>query len=56
MRTSPEFHANPIGVFVDPARIAETAAAGESFAEIHRRAIAGELSPPQPPVEIPAAD
>lgn len=56
MRTSSEFRANPIGVFVDPARIAETAAAGESFAEIHRRALAGELSPPQPPIEIPAKD
>src|SRR5271167_3161927 len=36
MRTSPDFHANPIGVFVDPARIAEAAALGESFAQIHR--------------------
>jgi len=54
MRTSPDFRANPIGVFVDPARIAEAAASGESFAEIHRRAMAGELSPPQPPVGIPA--
>jgi len=44
MRTSPDFRANPIGVFVDPARIAEAAASGESFAEIHRRAMAGELS------------
>jgi catechol-2,3-dioxygenase len=54
MRTSPEFHANPIGVFVDPARIAEQAAAGEAFADIHRRAMAGELSPPVPPIELPA--
>jgi len=44
MRSSPEFRANPIGVFVDPARVAEAAACGESFAEIHRRATAGELS------------
>jgi catechol 2,3-dioxygenase len=51
MRTSPGFRANPIGVFVDPARIAEQAAAGEQFAEIHRRAIAGELSPPLPPAD-----
>jgi catechol 2,3-dioxygenase len=51
MHTSPGFRANPIGVFVDPARIAEQAAAGEMFAEIHRRAIAGELSPPQPPAD-----
>jgi hypothetical protein len=38
---------------VDPARVAEAVASGESFPEIHRRAMAGELSPPQPPVEIP---
>jgi catechol-2,3-dioxygenase len=44
MRTSPDFRANPIGVFVEPARIVEAAASGESFAEIHRRAMAGELS------------
>jgi catechol-2,3-dioxygenase len=53
MRTSPDFRANPIGVFVDPARIAEAAARGESFAEIHGRAMAGELSPSQPPIDIP---
>jgi catechol 2,3-dioxygenase len=47
MRTSADFKANPIGVFVDPATIAEQAATGEPFAEIHRRAMAGELSPPQ---------
>ncbi len=45
MRTSPDFKANPIGVFVDPARIAERAAGGDPFEEIHRRAMAGELSP-----------
>src|SRR5258707_3167662 len=53
MRTSPDFRTNPIGVFVDPARIAEAAASGDSFAEIHRRAMAGELSPPERPVGIP---
>jgi catechol 2,3-dioxygenase len=53
MRTSPEFHANPIGVFVEPALVAEAAAAGESHAEIHRRAMAGEFAPEQAPVEIP---
>jgi catechol 2,3-dioxygenase len=56
MRTSPDFHANPIGVFVDPASIAQGAASGESFTEIHRRATAGELSPPQPPSDSPAED
>jgi hypothetical protein len=32
------------------------AASGESFADIHRRAMAGELSPAQPPVETPTED
>ena len=53
MRTSEEFHANPIGVFVDPAKVADAAAAGASFDDIHRRATAGEFAPPQPPVDIP---
>jgi catechol-2,3-dioxygenase len=47
MQTSPDFKANPIGVLVDPARIAERAAGGEPFEEIHRRAMAGDLSPSQ---------
>jgi catechol-2,3-dioxygenase len=54
MRTSDEFHANPIGVFVDPAQVAEAAAAGEPFDEIHARAMAGAFVPVQPPVEIPS--
>jgi catechol-2,3-dioxygenase len=54
MHTSPDFAANPIGVFVDPAKIADAAASREQLQEIHRRAMAGELSPPQPPVELPA--
>lgn len=53
MRTSEAFHANPIGVFVDPARVAEAAAAGASFADIHERAMAGEFAPPAAPVDIP---
>lgn len=53
MRTSEEFHANPIGVFVDPAQVAEAAAAGESFERIHERAMAGEFAPAQDPVDIP---
>jgi catechol-2,3-dioxygenase len=54
MRTSEAFHANPIGVFVDPARVAQAAADGATFAEIHERAMAGELAPAAPPVELPA--
>lgn len=53
MRTSEAFHANPIGVFVDPAKVAEAAAAGASFDEIHERAMAAEFAPPTPPVDIP---
>jgi len=53
MRTSEAFHANPIGMFVDPAKVADAAAAGASFDEIHERATAGEFAPPQPPVDIP---
>src|SRR5246127_2609798 len=36
MHTSPEFAANPIGVFFDPAEIAAQSSAGESFEAIHR--------------------
>jgi catechol-2,3-dioxygenase len=53
MRTSDEFHANPIGVFVDPAQVAEAAASGEPFEQIHARAMAGAFAPVQPSVEIP---
>jgi catechol-2,3-dioxygenase len=56
MQTSPEFEANPIGVLVDPAAIAERAGAGEPLEKIHASAMAGELSPEQPPVEIPAGE
>ena len=54
MRTSPDFAANPIGVFVDPAKVADAAAEGASFADIHARAMAGEFAPPAPPVDIPS--
>jgi catechol-2,3-dioxygenase len=54
MRTSSEFKTNPIGMFVDPARIAELAAAGDGLAEIHRRAMVGELAPEQAPA-LPGA-
>ena len=56
MRTSGAFKANPIGVFVDPAKVADAAAAGAAHAEVHERAMAGEFAPPQPPVEIPTRD
>jgi len=63
MRESPEFAADPIGNFVDPARAAEAAVAGASFAEIHARAMAiharamaGELAPDAPPLEVPRVE
>jgi len=45
MRSSEQFHANPIGVFVDPARVARAAASGAGLEEIHARAMAGEFVP-----------
>ena len=54
VRTSDEFAANPIGVFVDPERIAADAADGLTFAEIHAKALAGDYAPEQAPVEIPS--
>jgi catechol-2,3-dioxygenase len=53
MRSSPDFAANPIGHFVDPALIAADHAAGTSFDQIHAKAIAGSYAPEQVPVEIP---
>jgi catechol-2,3-dioxygenase len=53
MRSSPEFEANPIGLFVDPEQIAVDHLAGLSFAEIHAKAMAGGYAPAQTPVEIP---
>ena len=53
MKTSDEFKANPIGVFVDPDRIAADHADGMSFQEIHAKAMSGGYAPAQAPVEIP---
>jgi hypothetical protein len=52
-QTSEEFHAYPIGHFIDAEKVAAAAAAGEPFATIHRRAMVDELAPAQAPVEIP---
>jgi catechol 2,3-dioxygenase len=54
MRTSEQFKANPIGVLVDPERIAADHADGMSFAAIHAKAMGGGYSE-QAPVEIPEA-
>jgi 2-polyprenyl-6-methoxyphenol hydroxylase-like FAD-dependent oxidoreductase/catechol 2,3-dioxygenase-like lactoylglutathione lyase family enzyme len=56
MREGPEFHADPIGKFVDPARVADAHAAGERFDRIHARAMNNEFAPDTPPLEIPAAE
>ena len=56
VREGPEFHADPIGKFVDPGRVAQAFAGGESFAQIHARAIRGEFQPEAPPVEIPETE
>jgi catechol-2,3-dioxygenase len=53
MRTSDEFKANPIGVFVDPAQIAADRADGMSFPKIHAKAMSGGYAPEQAPLEIP---
>ena len=56
MREAAEFHENPIGSFVDPDRVAEAAAAGAPFAEIHARAMAGELAPDTAPLAVPKVE
>ena len=53
MHNSAEFKANPIGVFVDPDRVAADRANGMSFDEIHTKALAGGYAPVQAPVVIP---
>ncbi len=50
MRTSPNFAADPIGMFVDPDKIVAAHKAGASFTDIHRRAYAGEF-PPSGPID-----
>ena len=56
MRESAAFHENPIGTFVDPDRVAEAVASGATFEEIHARAMAGELAPDAPPLEVPRVE
>jgi catechol 2,3-dioxygenase len=45
VREAPEFDANPIGVHIDPERLAAARREGLSAGEIHRRAYAGEFTP-----------
>jgi catechol 2,3-dioxygenase len=48
VRTSPEFHQNPMGTYIDPEQLMEARRAGSSFADLHRRAYAGEFPPSRP--------
>jgi catechol-2,3-dioxygenase len=51
---SPQFAENPIGTFVDVARLAADHEGGTGFAELHRRAYAGEYTPdPIPDIGLP---
>jgi hypothetical protein len=51
IRTSPEFHQNPMGAYIDPAKLTAAWKAGVSFADLHRRAYAGEF-PPSHPIDL----
>jgi catechol 2,3-dioxygenase len=48
MSGDPRFAENPIGVSVDPARMAEARAQGASADELHTRAYRGEFEPAEP--------
>ena len=48
MRTSPQFRADPIGKFVDPAAMFAARSAGVKTKELLRRAYAGEYPPAAP--------
>jgi catechol 2,3-dioxygenase len=48
MSSSAEFAANPIGVPIDPALVAAARDQGAQADELHRRAYAGEFTPPEP--------
>jgi catechol 2,3-dioxygenase len=57
MSTSPQFAADPIGMPVDPAQMVVAHKAGTSFAELHRRAYAGEFKPAGPlDMRVPLGD
>lgn len=55
MRTSPEFAREPIGVEVDPAKLAAALAEGASVEDVLARSRAGEFLPAQPgDIRLPA--
>lgn len=45
MQSSADFQKNPLGTFVDSEKLVAARQAGMSFAELHRRAYAGEFPP-----------
>jgi catechol 2,3-dioxygenase len=54
MRTSPDFAANPIGTFFDPARVYEKFQSGADFAELQKTIRAGAYLPdPIPTIGLP---
>jgi catechol 2,3-dioxygenase len=48
VRTSPEFHRNSMGTYVDPEQVMAARKADATLAELHRRAYAGEFPPSRP--------
>ena len=57
MRTSPQFDADPIGMPVNPDQMVAARKAGASFADLHRRAYAGEFKPDSPlDLRVPLGD
>jgi hypothetical protein len=54
MRGSPQFAANPIGVFFDPARVYETFKSGTDFETLEKAVYAGAFLPdPIPNIGLP---
>jgi catechol 2,3-dioxygenase len=55
MRSSPDFAANPIGTFFDPARVYEKFKAGIDFTSLQKAVRAGDYLPdPIPSIGLPA--
>ncbi len=50
MKTSPEFAANPIGVYFDPALVYDAYKSGRSSSELHVAITAGQFFPDPMPV------
>jgi catechol 2,3-dioxygenase len=56
MRTSPDFAANPIGTFFDPARVYEALKSGGDFKALQKSMRAGAYQPDKlPDIGLPAA-